>query len=62
MTSSTSKVYTNSVALIRGGSNPMPGEISLANNGVLFLDVLSRHIAEAIGYRNLDRSDYGTIY
>ena len=24
--------------------------------------VLSRHIGEAIGYRNLDRSDYGTTY
>ncbi len=39
------------VALVGGGSNPKPGEISLAHNGVLLLDELpefSRHVLDVL--------------
>ncbi len=41
----------SAIALVGGGSPPKPGEISIANNGVLFLDELPefpRHVLEVL--------------
>ena len=65
------KSYICVVALVGGGSNPMPGEISLAHNGVLFCDELpefNKHTLEVLRQPledriiNISRSKYSIEY
>lgn len=59
----------SSVAMIGGGSNPKPGEISLAHNGILFLDELPEFkILDTLrtpledGYINVSRIKYNVNF
>ncbi|MDY3978701.1 MAG: YifB family Mg chelatase-like AAA ATPase [Tidjanibacter sp.] len=61
----------SAVALVGGGSNPQPGEISLAHNGILFLDELpefGRSILEVLRQPleekriTVSRAKYSVVY